>query len=65
MKRALKGKRMVSCTELSEDEKFDEAQVKTLTGGGTIYGRDLYKDRQTFPNYAKIVMETNEVPRFV
>jgi putative DNA primase/helicase len=59
-----KGKRLVSCSETSESEMLNEAQVKELTGGGTIRARGLYEMPQNFPNQAKVMMESNEVPSF-
>lgn len=60
----LKGRRLVSCCETSADQKLDEPQVKLLTGGDTISGRDLYKSEEQFQNVAKITMLTNELPAY-
>lgn len=40
----LSGARFVMCSEVNEDDKFDEAKVKRLTGGETLTARFMHKD---------------------
>jgi P4 family phage/plasmid primase-like protien len=44
----LAGARMVLCSEVNEDDKFDEARVKQLTGGDTLTARFMRQDHFTF-----------------
>lgn len=44
----LSGARMVLCSEVNEDDKFDEAKVKQLTGGDTLTARFMRQDHFTF-----------------
>lgn len=44
----LAGARMVLCSEVNEDDRFDEAKVKQLTGGDTITARFMQQDHFTF-----------------
>lgn len=45
---ALAGARMVVCTEINDDARFDEAKVKMLTGGDVLRGRFMHKDHFQF-----------------
>jgi len=44
----LSGARMVLCSEVNDDDRFDEARVKLLTGGDTITARFMHQDHFTF-----------------
>lgn len=44
----LAGARMVLCSEVNEDDHFDEAKVKQLTGGDTLTARFMQQDHFTF-----------------
>lgn len=44
----LAGARMVLCSEVNEDDRFDEAKVKQLTGGDTLTARFMRQDHVTF-----------------
>ncbi|MFC5744796.1 phage/plasmid primase, P4 family [Actinomadura rugatobispora] len=44
----LAGARMVLCSEVNEDDRFDEAKVKQLTGGDTLTARFMRQDHFTF-----------------
>lgn len=44
----LAGARMVLCSEVNEDDRFDEAKVKQLTGGDSITARFMQQDHFTF-----------------
>ncbi|MBQ1443810.1 MAG: bifunctional DNA primase/polymerase [Renibacterium sp.] len=44
----LKGARFVVCNEVNESDRFDEAKVKSLTGGDTLTARFMRKDDFTF-----------------
>ena len=44
----LAGARMVVCSEVNEDDRFDEARVKQLTGGDSLTARFMQQDHFTF-----------------
>ncbi|WP_104087972.1 phage/plasmid primase, P4 family [Arthrobacter sp. GMC3] len=44
----LKGARFVICSEVNQEDKFDEAKVKSLTGGDTLTARFMRQDDFTF-----------------
>lgn len=44
----LSGARMVLCSEVNDDDRFDEGRVKLLTGGDTITARFMHQDHFTF-----------------
>ncbi|GHH67538.1 hypothetical protein GCM10017673_14680 [Streptosporangium violaceochromogenes] len=44
----LAGMRMVVCSEVSDDDRFDEVKVKQLTGGDTLTARFMRQDHFTF-----------------
>lgn len=44
----LAGARMVLCSEVNDDDRFDEARVKLLTGGDTLTARFMQQDHFTF-----------------
>jgi putative DNA primase/helicase len=44
----LAGARMVLCSEVNEDDRFDEAKVKQLTGGDTLTARFMQQDHFSF-----------------
>lgn len=44
----LAGSRMVICSEVNEDDRFDEAKVKMLTGGDSLTARFMRQDHFTF-----------------
>ena len=44
----LKGARFVVCSEVNQDDRFDEAKVKSLTGGDTLTARFMRQDDFTF-----------------
>jgi putative DNA primase/helicase len=44
----LAGVRMVICSEVGEDDKFDEVRVKQLTGGDSLTARFMRADHFTF-----------------
>lgn len=60
---ALQGKRCAFVVETAEGRKFDPGKMKWLTGGDTLTARGLYsKDITTFPNQAKLHLQTNFRP---
>lgn len=44
----LAGARMVLCSEVNDEDRFDEARVKLLTGGDTLTARFMQQDHFTF-----------------
>lgn len=44
----LSGSRMVLCSEVNDDDRFDEGRVKLLTGGDSITARFMHQDHFTF-----------------
>jgi putative DNA primase/helicase len=55
----LKGKRFVIAAEPNKQVKFNTALLKELTGGDTITGRFLYKNRFTFKPMNKLWFAVN------
>jgi putative DNA primase/helicase len=60
---ALRGKRLAWCSESEAQDRLSVAQVKQLTGGGTITGRSLYQNMITFIPTHKLVLMTNCLPQ--
>lgn len=58
----LSGARMVLCSEVNEDDRFDEAKVKQLTGGDTLTARFLHQDHFTFPPTHQLWLMGNHQP---
>lgn len=56
-------KRYVSIDETNRGERIDEAKMKSLTGGGTLTGRDLYEKRVTWEPTHTLTLMTNHGPR--
>lgn len=44
----LQGMRLVICSEVNQEDRFDEAKMKMLTGGDTITARFMRQDHFTF-----------------
>jgi P4 family phage/plasmid primase-like protien len=59
----LQGRRMVLLAETGANDRLDEAQVKTLTGGEPVQTRAHYGENFSFPATHKIVAYTNHKPR--
>jgi len=59
---ALKGKRLVVCSETAKGGKINGARLKQLTGSDKIKGRGLFKDYIDFEPTHKIVLCTNFKP---
>jgi putative DNA primase/helicase len=59
----LAGARLVLTSETGEGGKFDEAQVKRLTGQDTITSRYLFREHEEHPPSAKIWLTTNKRPQ--
>jgi len=58
----LSGKRFVMCSEVNEDDKFDEAKVKLLTGGDRLKARFLNQDFFTFEPTHQLWLAGNYYP---
>ena len=58
----LAGARMVLCSEVNEEDRFDEARVKVLTGGDTITARFMYQDHFTFTPSHQLWLVGNHQP---
>lgn len=58
----LSGARMVVCSEVNEDDQFDEAKVKLLTGGDTLTARFMNQDHFTFTPTHKLWAVGNHRP---
>lgn len=57
----LAGMRMVVCSEVAEDDRFDEVKVKQLTGGDTLTARFMRQDHFTFtPTHHLWLMGNNQ-----
>ena len=59
---SLRGKRLVTCSELPENTPIDDALVKDLTGGDMITARGLHKAPIKFRNTARIIVRCNHLP---
>lgn len=58
----LAGARMVVCSEVNEDDRFDEAKVKQLTGGDTLTARFMNKDHFSFRPTHQLWLMGNSQP---
>lgn len=58
----LVGARMVICSEVNEDSRFDEQKVKNLTGGEALDGRYLYGQSFTFAPSHTLFLVANHQP---
>jgi P4 family phage/plasmid primase-like protien len=58
----LVGARMVVCSEVNEDSKFDEEKVKRLTGGDGLDGRYLYGQSFDFTPSHTLFLAANHQP---
>jgi putative DNA primase/helicase len=61
----LRGRRLLTVTELNEGQRLNEALVKDLTGGDRIRARALYQAPITFPPTHKSWMVGNHRPRVI
>jgi P4 family phage/plasmid primase-like protien len=59
---ALAGKRMIVSSEINEDDRFDEAKVKSLTGGDMLRGRFMRRDHFTFKPSHTLFLVGNAEP---
>lgn len=58
----LAGARMVVCSEVDPDARFDEARVKALTGGDTLTARFMRADHFTFHPTHQLWLAGNHKP---
>jgi len=58
----LSGARMVLCSEVNAEDRFDEARVKQLTGGDTITARFMHQDHFTFTPTHQLWLMGNHRP---
>jgi putative DNA primase/helicase len=58
----LKGLRFVTASEVEAGQRLAEAQVKQLTGGGTLQARFLYHEPFEFEPTHKLFMDCNHKP---
>lgn len=58
----LSGARMVLCSEVNEEDHFDEAKVKQLTGGDTLTARFMHQDHFTFTPTHQLWLMGNHRP---
>jgi putative DNA primase/helicase len=56
-------KRYVSIDETNRGERIDEAKMKSLSGGGTLTGRDLYEKRISWEPSHTLTLMTNHGPK--
>ena len=59
---ALKDARLVICTEVEENQSWNESLVKDLTGGDTITARFLHKEFFNFRPEFKLIVYGNHKP---
>lgn len=58
----LKGKRFVTMAESNQYGKFDEEQIKQLTGGEEITARNLYESEMSFLPQFTLWLSCNDLP---
>nr|WP_063817955.1 phage/plasmid primase, P4 family [Herbidospora sakaeratensis] len=59
----LAGMRMVVCSEVGDDDRFDEVKVKLLTGGDSLTARFMRADHFTFEPTHKLWLMGNHQPK--
>lgn len=59
----LAGSRMVLCSEVGDEDRFDEGRIKQLTGGDTITARFMRQDHFTFEPTHKLWLMGNHQPQ--
>ena len=59
---ALKGARLIVCSEVSEGHRWNESLLKDLTGGDTITARFLHKEFFSFQPEFKTIVYGNHKP---
>lgn len=60
---SLQGQRLVICSEINQDAKFDEAKMKALTGGDRITARVMRGDFFSFPPTHHLWLMANHQPK--
>lgn len=58
----ISGRRLVVASEANESTSFDEARIKTITGGETISARFLHQEFFEFRPICKIWLSVNHLP---
>jgi putative DNA primase/helicase len=58
----LHGRRLATCSELSESMPIDESVLKDLNGGDLISGRENYGKSFQFRNTARMLVRCNHLP---
>ena len=61
---ALDGPRLVAAQEVAEGRAWNEARIKSLTGGDAITARYMRQDNFTFRPQFKLIVAGNHQPRF-
>ena len=59
----LAGLRLVICSEVNQEARFDEAKVKLLTGGDALTARFMHRDHFTFVPTHHLWLMGNHQPR--
>lgn len=60
---AIKGRRLLMCSEMPKNKPFDEAFVKQLTGSDPVSGRGLYAEQEEFTPVGKLWLSVNSMPK--
>lgn len=60
---AIKGRRLLMCSEMPKNKPFDEAFAKQLTGSDPVSGRGLYAEQEEFTPVGKLWLSVNSMPR--
>ncbi|MGW6144419.1 DNA primase family protein [Streptomyces sp. NPDC055140] len=58
----LQGRRLVVCSEINQESRFDEAKFKLLTGGDRIKARRMYENFYSFEPTHKLWLVGNHRP---
>lgn len=59
---AMNGARLIVCSEVNQDSKFDEQRAKSFTGGDELEGRHLYGSTFSFKPSHTLLVLGNERP---
>lgn len=59
---SLRGRRLVTVSELPQGAVMDSAKVKAITGHSTISARGIYEHQTTFAFGGTLVLDTNYLP---
>ena len=62
--KALENKRYLYTSEVEKGTTWDEANLKKISGGDQMFGREMWGGKETFESKSKPFLATNEAPEF-